>query len=136
MPRPYPLDTVRKLNVHKTFRRRPGRLRNVLCTFKRLMYVQFTSCAQGVVFCLVFWVKGRNHYTYIRFYLICTKMKFSIKDVFSNLVIFTEEILNGKLHFLCIVKLSNTKSCLPRILSKCLEILTGKRFACTFISSG
>ena len=28
-----PLDTGRKLNVHKTFRRRPGRLLNVLCTF-------------------------------------------------------------------------------------------------------
>ena len=25
--------TGRKLNVHKTFRRRPGRLLNVLCTF-------------------------------------------------------------------------------------------------------
>ena len=31
------LDTGRTLNVHKTFRRRPG----------RLMYVHFTSCAQG-----------------------------------------------------------------------------------------
>ena len=37
------------------------------------------------------------------------KMKFSIKDVFSkcdlipNLVTFTEEILSGKLHFLCSV---------------------------------
>ena len=30
----YPVDTGRKLNVNKTFRRRPG----------RLMYVQFTSC--------------------------------------------------------------------------------------------
>ena len=29
----YPLDTGRKLNVHKTFRRRLGRLLNVLCTF-------------------------------------------------------------------------------------------------------
>ena len=29
----YLLDTGRKLNVHKTFRRRPGRLLNVLCTF-------------------------------------------------------------------------------------------------------
>ena len=29
----YPLDTGRKLNVHKTFRRRPERLLNVLCTF-------------------------------------------------------------------------------------------------------
>ena len=28
-----PLDAGRKLNVHKTFRRRPGRLLNVLCTF-------------------------------------------------------------------------------------------------------
>ena len=28
-----PVDTVRKLNVHKTFRRRTGRLLNVLCTF-------------------------------------------------------------------------------------------------------
>ena len=28
-----PVDTERKLNVHKTFRRRPGRLLNVLCTF-------------------------------------------------------------------------------------------------------
>ena len=28
-----PVDTGRKWNVHKTFRRRPGRLLNVLCTF-------------------------------------------------------------------------------------------------------
>ena len=28
-----PVDTGRKLNVHKTFRRRPGRLLNVLCAF-------------------------------------------------------------------------------------------------------
>ena len=30
---PVPVGTGRKLNVHKTFRRRPGRLLNVLCTF-------------------------------------------------------------------------------------------------------
>ena len=29
----YPVDTGHKLNVHKTFRRRPGRLLNVVCTF-------------------------------------------------------------------------------------------------------
>ena len=29
----YPIDTGSKMNVHKTFRRRPGRLLNVLCTF-------------------------------------------------------------------------------------------------------
>ena len=28
-----PVGTGRKLNAHKTFRRRPGRLLNVLCTF-------------------------------------------------------------------------------------------------------
>ena len=28
-----PLDTRRKLNVHKTFRKYPGRLLKVLCTF-------------------------------------------------------------------------------------------------------
>ena len=28
-----PLDIGRQLNVHKTFRRRPGGLLNVLCTF-------------------------------------------------------------------------------------------------------
>ena len=28
-----PADTGRKLNVHKTLRRHPGRLLNVLCTF-------------------------------------------------------------------------------------------------------
>ena len=44
-----------------------------------------------------------------RFLLLChtaKKMKFSIKDFFSkcDLVTFTEEILNGKLHFLCSVR--------------------------------
>ena len=29
----YPVDTGRKLNVHKALRRRPGRLLKVLCTF-------------------------------------------------------------------------------------------------------
>ena len=28
-----PVDTERKLNIHKTFRRRSGRILNVLCTF-------------------------------------------------------------------------------------------------------
>ena len=28
-----PVETGRKSNLHKTFRRRPGRLLNVLCTF-------------------------------------------------------------------------------------------------------
>ena len=31
--RSHPVDTGCKLNVHQTFRRRPGRLLNILCTF-------------------------------------------------------------------------------------------------------
>ena len=30
---PFPVDAGRKLNVHKTFRRRVGRVLNVLCKF-------------------------------------------------------------------------------------------------------
>ena len=29
----FPVDTGRKLNVQKAFRRRPGRFLNVICTF-------------------------------------------------------------------------------------------------------
>ena len=32
----FPVDTERKLNVHEKFRRRPGRLLNVSCTFNLL----------------------------------------------------------------------------------------------------
>ena len=39
----YPLDTGRKIKVHKMLRRRPERLLNVLCTFN------FTSCVQGIL---------------------------------------------------------------------------------------
>ena len=38
----FPIDTGRKLNVHKTFRRRPGRLLSVLCAFNlRPVYFLF-----------------------------------------------------------------------------------------------
>ena len=44
----YPVDTGRKLNVHKTFRRRPGRLLNVLCTFNlRLVSTGYISVLSG-----------------------------------------------------------------------------------------
>ena len=43
-----PVDTGRKLNVHKTFRRRPGRLLNVLCTFNlRPVSTGMTSSLQA-----------------------------------------------------------------------------------------
>ena len=41
------VDTGRKLNVHKTFKRRPGRLLNVLCTFN-LHPVSTGLCFQRV----------------------------------------------------------------------------------------
>ena len=41
-----PVDTGRKLNVHTTFRRRPRRLLNVLCTFN-LRPVSTGTSAQG-----------------------------------------------------------------------------------------
>ena len=42
-----PIDTERKLNVHKTFRRRPGHLLNVLCTFN-LRPVSTGKHGQGI----------------------------------------------------------------------------------------
>ena len=39
-----PVDTERKLNVHKTFRRHP---KTSWTSSERLMYVQFTSCVYG-----------------------------------------------------------------------------------------
>ena len=41
-----PIDTGRKLNVHMTFRRRPGRLLNVLYTFN----LRFVSTGKPLVF--------------------------------------------------------------------------------------
>ena len=73
----YSLEAERKLDVHETFR---SCLLNILCTFNLRLTTQ--------------------------------KMMFSIKDLNSNceriqfpanLVTFTDEILNRKLHFLCSV---------------------------------
>ena len=44
-----PVDTGRKLNVHKTFRRRPGRLLNVLSTFNlRPVSTGMRVCISGL----------------------------------------------------------------------------------------
>ena len=54
----YPVDTGRKLHVHKTFRRPPGRPLNVLCTFnlrpvhrifKNYMYFTKLRCVCAMV---------------------------------------------------------------------------------------
>ena len=51
----YPVDRGRKLNVHKTFRRRPGRLLNVLCTFNlRPVSIVYVTSFFMCVTCLHF----------------------------------------------------------------------------------
>ena len=48
-----PVDTGRKMNVHKTYRTRPGRLLNVLCTFNVrpvstvMMMIKMIVCLQN-----------------------------------------------------------------------------------------
>ena len=44
----FPVDAGRKLNVHKTFRKRPGRLLNVLCAFS-LRPVSMGLCAVSIL---------------------------------------------------------------------------------------
>ena len=47
----HPVDTGRKLNVHKMFRRGPGRLLNVLCTFNlRPVYWAQSGMQRGLDF--------------------------------------------------------------------------------------
>ena len=46
-----PVDTGRKLNVRKTFRRRPGHLLNVLCTL-------FNLCPVSTVYYSIKTIKG------------------------------------------------------------------------------
>ena len=57
------------------------------------------------------------------------KMKFSIKDFFSkyDLVTFTEEILNGKLHFLCRC-LSLPDLCTSTILGLFLAVILARAY--------
>ena len=56
----YPVDTGRKLNVHKTFGRRPGRLLNVLCTFNlrpvSMGYSQSQQSKHGWLTRSILWV--------------------------------------------------------------------------------
>ena len=49
-----PVDTGRKLNVHKTFRRRPGRLMNALCTFNLPPVYGVAKFVSGLAFNRVF----------------------------------------------------------------------------------
>ena len=57
-----PVDTGRKLNVHKTFRRRPGRLLNVLCTFN--LRPVSTGIGLYYIFCFL-WIGTKNRKFFI-----------------------------------------------------------------------
>ena len=59
----FPIDTGRKLNVHKIFKRWPGRLLNVLCTLHLrpvstgLIYVKWQKKISNLLFDRVTWVE-------------------------------------------------------------------------------
>ena len=59
----FPVDIGRKFNVHKSFRRRPGRLLNVLCTFN-LRPVSTGLCAvTNIFFSFFFLLSGFSSQT-------------------------------------------------------------------------
>ena len=62
----------RKLNVHKTFRRRPGRLQSVLCTFDLRLCLQGTQCA-GKIFEFPKIFFSENDILECAFYFSCIK---------------------------------------------------------------
>ena len=72
----YPLDTGHELNVRKVFRRRPGRLLNVLCTF-------FMSCVQGGKSLNK---KHDKENLSFFFFIMAYKQKFANEKVQSNLL--------------------------------------------------
>ena len=101
-----PVDTERKLNAHKTFRRRPERLLNVLCTFNLLpVFTGLTVLFKGKdtlwnISFTVFYVDF-TVYLIINFQLICFSMlslNISVKEIFGfqKLKISFSEILFQK----------------------------------------
>ena len=67
----FPVDTGRKLNVHKTFRRRPVCLLNVLCTFNlRPVSTGLRTYKQFFLTnCVHFWNSGGKIFEEERSYL-------------------------------------------------------------------
>ena len=79
----YPVDKGRKLNVHKTFRRRPGRLPNVLCTFNLrpvstgYIFLEISACFPN---------PGINDWPWkiLRMYFVFTVFSWFIKQLLCN----------------------------------------------------
>ena len=89
-----PVDTGSKLNVHKTFRGRPGRLLNVLCTFN-LRLVSTGNRVKKIVFFLnrqILKDKAKKNHTSFQA-LLRKKHELTIREPYSivnsNLVLVT-----------------------------------------------
>ena len=80
----YPLDTGRKLNVHKTFRRRSGRVLNVLCTFN------LRPVSRG-------WIVRIASYTFadINFFTVKSAKLAEIRHTFKTVIIHGLSHLNA-----------------------------------------
>ena len=77
-----PVDTGRKLNVQKTFRRRPGRLLNVLCTFN--LHPVSTGNGGFVATCFVNFLNIDEFLTHVFYDQILHGRKFQTKGL-SNI---------------------------------------------------
>ena len=74
MVRNDPVDTGHKLDVHKTFRRRPGRLLKVLCTFN----LRPVSTGESNIICIFDSPQKKG---------VCGFFKFSAKQLYFYFVI-------------------------------------------------
>ena len=88
-----PVDRGRKLNIHKTFRRRPGRLLNVLCTFN--LRLVSTGTINFSVFILKTYAIINNKF--FPAYFCCGTINVP-KAVMSYLIYF-ESIQNGMIKY-------------------------------------
>ena len=84
----YSVDTGQELNVHKTFRRRPGRLLNVLCTSNSRPCLHGEWTKHKIIF-----LKSANKY---QITLQCHNFKnILIDDFLYHLVLYRAKIFYG-----------------------------------------
>ena len=72
------MDTGRKLNAHKTFRRRPGRLLNVLCTFN------IRPVSKGLCKGVEEWDEA-NMFVWVQCVFVYEGQKMSRRELLANL---------------------------------------------------
>ena len=100
-----PVDTERKLNVHKTFRRRPGRLLNVLCSFN------LHPVSMGLIFTKKHWLylKPLSQSNSVSGYRSSRPEVFFKKGVLRNFTKFTRKHLCQSLFFFCVCSPSRNR---------------------------